>query len=189
MRCESNTHLTTERDPAGNITIELTDELDNFGVSLDPHFALFSCHAVMTSGVRSRTRQLELIREKAMELNLVPPHVTDVLTADLNQIFPWGNDSAPLWRILWSQLLSDGQMINPPEPATAEFEYIHADGRRIPPGHEIGISEHQEKIAIDIARADLGRIAFCLTHAHDNGISLRQLVEPKNGCVHVVNLT
>jgi hypothetical protein len=181
MKSDSNKFLTVA---AGVI---LTDELDDFAARLDPHFELFSVKAVITSGVRERAAQIELIRKKGLEagLDLV---FFDLATADMESIVHAGAQDQPYWQIIWSNLLAKGQMINPPEIAKAEFEYIHADGRHIPAGHEVGISEHQEKKAIDIARNELHLIEKCLDHAKDSGVKLKHLVEPRNGCVHTVDL-
>ena len=180
MKSDSNKFLTVATG------VILTDELDNFAAGLEPHFELFDIHAVITSGVRTEAAQIELIRKKAIEagLNLV---YADIEDADLTKTVHVGEFDQPYWQILWSNLLAQGQMINPPVPAKAEFEYIHADGRHIPAGHEVGISEHQEKKAIDIARNELHLIEKCLDHAKVTGMKLKFLIEPKNGCVHTVN--
>jgi hypothetical protein len=164
----------------------LTDDLDDFAVSLDPHFELFGVHAIITSAVRTEASQMELIRKKAIECNLT--FAWPVETMNMEELVEWGDKTVPFWQVVWSQLLSIGQMINPPIPAKAEFEYIHADGRHIPPGHEVGISEHQEKKAIDIARNELHLIEKCLDHAKLSGVNLKYLIEPKNGCVHTVKV-
>lgn len=180
MRSADNKFLTLREG------VQLTTLTDGVIYSLDPHFELFNVKAVVTSCYRSRKDQLELIRKKAIgqQMNLQYP---DIDTVDMETVVHVGAFDQPWWLILWSNLLADGVMVNPPEPAKAEFDYIHADGRHIPAGHEVGISTHQLGRAFDVAGAELHLIERVIQHAKTVGIPQLKgyLLEPINGCVHV----
>jgi len=185
-KSENNKFLVLKRNDGGNLVIVLDDFLDGVLVSLDPFFEEKGVRATATSGIRTEDEQMELIRQKALKANLDLVYL-DCATADLRSIVHAGGHDQPYWQILWSQLLAKGQMINPPIPAKAEFEYRHADGRTIPAGNKVGLSEHQRAEAIDLSRNDLNLIARTVMYAVSKGVNgiTKVLVEPNNGAVHL----
>jgi hypothetical protein len=78
-------------------------------------------------------------------------------------------------------------MINPPEPAVAQFDYRHADGRIIKAGNRVGISSHQRAEALDASGASLVKIAGIIEKAKATIPEIKNyLIEPKpQNCVHI----
>ena len=185
-KSENNKFLVLDRNDRGNLRVSLNPETDEVIAACDPFFEDANFHATVTSVVRTKEKQIELIRQKAVDAAFCPPQISDMETADLTEIIHWDGKDIPLWQLVWSGLLSIGQMINPPEPAVAEFDYIHADGRTIKAGHEVGVSNHQLGKSFDVARADLHKIMSIIFEASKRDIGIRGvLLEPKNGAVHV----
>jgi hypothetical protein len=187
MKSEHNQWLVLDRGNDGKLRVVLSDITDGVIASLDSCFEAAKLRATVTSVLRTREKQLEIIRQKAIEHAIIVPWVSDLGTADMEQLIEWGGKTIPLWHLVWSGALSVGEMVNPPEPAIAEFDYHHADGRIIKAGHQVGISPHQLGLAFDTARADLGKIIAVLSAAKNSGLSgIRGwLLEPTNNAVHV----
>jgi hypothetical protein len=137
---------------APNQEIVLGDLTDRGIAKLDPWFAKHEYPAYYTSAIRTREMQIELIRQKALRAELILPWISDLATADMEEVVGSEGDKHPLWHFVWSSLLAPpiSQMINPPEPDRAEYDYVHADGRLIKAGHLVGVSEHQLGKAFDI---------------------------------------
>jgi len=185
-KSESNKFLVLARGDDGTLKVELDDVLDGYACDLDSFFIAEGVRATLTSAIRSREKQLNIIRQKAIDHALILPQVSDLETADLEQPAEWNGIQIPLWHIVWSGVLSAGEMVNPPEPARAQFEYRHADGRLIPAGNLVGISSHQKKEAIDISGPSLVKIAGVIEKAKAKLPIRSYLIEPKpQNCVHI----
>lgn len=169
MNSESNRWLVLDRDNQGKIKIVLTKTIDTVIYGLEPIFQDKRVRAVVTSGYRSREKQLELILQKALQNSVAIPGVPDLATADLNAEIVFEGEQTKLWHLVWSKLLSLEVMINPPEPARAKFAYKRG-GVDKPAGNLVGISPHQLGNAFDAARADLDRIAEVLEEAKKVGV-------------------
>lgn len=185
MLSENNHWLVLDRSDSGILRVDLNKLLDGVIYSLDPVFESLQLRGVVTSGVRTRQKQIEIIRQKALRHNLDSIYL-DIVTGDLEQEVMVGSGKQPYWQILWSQLLSIGEIVNPPQAARAEYDYVHPARGIIRAGHLVGVSPHQLGKAFDIARGDLSLIDHALTHARQIGIPNIKgwLIEPVNNCVH-----
>ena len=164
----------------------LTPSIEPVIVELDGYFEAVQLIAYVTDGLRTRKDQIELIRRKALRHSLQNIYL-DLETANLEQIVAAGKQNQPYWQILWSQLLSIGELINPPEPAIAEFDYIHPKRGHIPAGHLVGTSPHFKGTSFDVGggKDGISQEVAVLEGAIERVHGLLDITpEPMNNAIH-----
>lgn len=153
---------------------------------LYPHFE--DEPSIITSGLRTREEQLELIIQKLIqhgkdkefpEFVVGQPIDKPVHLDDINRDLFW-------WARGWSRLLNIGEIINPPIPTEVMFDYIVAGHNK--KGEIIQISNHMRGLALDIGGGDnLLQKSKCINEAIKAGncFITNWRIEGVNNCVHV----
>lgn len=147
--------------------------------TLDDEFQIASQKATVTSGIRTAQKQLDTIIEKAKYhgLDKIYP---EILIATV--------DNKDSWINAWGKLLILKDIVNPPIPANAPFDYVKPNGAKRKAGTFIDISNHMKAHSFDIARNDLNIIAGIVQNAIDKKYCTTiksYLVEPVNNAVHI----
>jgi hypothetical protein len=160
--------------------IDLTEVIDSRIAVLDKYFQDYPCE--VTSGLRTAQHQLELIMQKCSS------HGFPISNATLDNPDSWLNG--------WGKLLTIGEMINPPYPTRAPFDYVKPNGDKRSAGNLIGISNHMQGHAFDIGgynqelkqSRDLTKVQEIIFDADkaEGGILIAgTLLEPVNGALHI----
>ena len=160
--------------------VDLTDVIDSRIALLDSYFQDYPCE--VTSGLRTAQHQLDLIIQKCSN------HGFPIPNASLDNPDSWLNG--------WGKLLTVGEMINPPYPAKAPFDYVKPNGEKRSAGNLIGISNHMQGHAFDIGgfnqelkqSRDLMKVQEIVSEAdkkEGNIIIAGMLLEPVNGALHI----
>ena len=161
----------------------LTEAIDPVIAALDPFFE--GRHAYVTSGLRSKENQLELIRQYA-KLKGVAKEFPAVLTATLDAKTFFEGHAVFAWQPAWSRLLERGVIINPPIAASPLFDYMRGGVNK--KGVIIMPSPHMRGTAFDIGGGSDGvedeRVILALAIGHVPGLS-RVLVERENNAIHI----
>lgn len=160
--------------------IDLTDAIDSRIALLDSYFQDYPCE--VTSGLRTAQHQLELIMQKCSN------HGFSIPNATLNDMGSWIEG--------WGKLLTIGEMVNPPIPAKAPFDYVKPNGEKRSAGNLIGISNHMQGHAFDIGGFNqelkqsrdllkVQEIVLAADKKEGNIIIVDTLLEPVNGSLHI----
>lgn len=179
MRSENNTWLHVQSG------VKLNPGLDDVIADLDPYFARAKLAARVTSGVRSREHQLEIIRRYSI-LKHIAVEFPDVMTCGLDDRTWYKGQHIYTWQPPWSRLLNLGIIINPPIPAVCLFDYIRNGANR--KGHLILSSPHMRGMAFDVGGgADGAEQEYkVITDAFPLVARIRAiLLERENNAVHV----
>lgn len=156
--------------------VQLTAPIEAVINKLEGYFEIQNLRAVVTSGLRTREDQLRIIVEAAQKRGMSPTFGQ----LDYDKKFDNGRY---VWQEVWSELLRQGFIVNPPHPAECLFDYIRGNENR--KGRVIGMSPHYFGRAFDIGgTAAENVIKYALTHNPDIGIR-GFLVERANNAVHV----
>ena len=177
MKCEQNKYLTLRG------SIDLTETIDEVIFALDESFSNYP--AEVTSGLRTAGHQLELIQQKCSNHGI---------SKDFPSILNATVDNVDSWLKPWGKLLTIGEMINPPVPARAPFDYTKPGGEKRNAGNLIGISNHMQGHAFDIGlhnqktgkMLDLQQLVMIIGEAAKTlGLIAGYLPEPVNGALHI----
>lgn len=160
----------------------LTDTIDPVIAALDPFFE--GRHAYVTSGLRSKENQLDVIRMYA-KLKGVAKEFPAVLTATVDAKAMYEDRSVFAWQPAWSRLLERGIIINPPIAAAPLFDYVRGGVNK--KGVVIMPSPHMRGTAFDIGGGSDGvedeRLIIALAVGSVPGL-VRVLVERENNAIH-----
>jgi hypothetical protein len=160
-----------------NAGVVLNDLLISAITSLDDEFIKADLHAQVTSGIRTGQKQLSLIVEKCKKHG-VDKEFPLILGATL--------DNVDSWLYPWGRLLTLGEMINPPLPAHAPFDYLKPNGDIRKAGNFIDISNHMKAHSFDISGANLSTIENVIKDSLTRCEMIKgYLKEPVNNAVHV----
>lgn len=161
----------------------LTEVIDPVIAALDPFFE--GRHAYVTSGLRSKENQLEIIRQYA-KLKGVAKEFPSILTATLDGKTMFEGHAVFSWAPAWSRLLERGVIINPPIAAAPLFDYVRSGVNK--KGIIIMPSPHMRGTAFDIGGGSDGvedeRVILALAVGHVAGLN-RVLVERENNALHI----
>lgn len=159
--------------------VVLNDLLTSTICDLDNEFGIVDVRAVVTSGIRTTQKQLSIIVEKA-KLHGIDKEFPEILVATVDNVDSWIKS--------WGKLLVLQDVVNPPIPARAPFDYVKPNGDKRNAGTLIDISNHQKAHSFDIGKADLDIVAGII----HTSIELKRcptikgyLKEPVNEAVHV----
>lgn len=105
--------------------------------------------SIITSGLRTATDQIRIIREKAIRHKIENefPEFTSMQNEAPDKI---SDDGLYWWQRTWSKLLSLGDIVNPPIAAKCLFDYINPKTKENKKGQTIQMSMHQRGLAFDI---------------------------------------
>jgi len=172
MKASENKYL---KVASGVVLNELIEEVICL---LDPWFEQFQRTAIVTSGVRTAEKQLQIIKEKALRHKLFGKEFLDPITLD---------DSDLICEV-WSKVLEAGDIVNPPYMMMNKYPYKR-NGVTMNAGRKIGLSPHQKGTAFDIGGGDSlqARIIVVDAALADKSIEGLKgyLPEPVNNAVHV----
>lgn len=166
----------------------LTPAIDSAIAILDGWFEQANIHAEVSSGLRTQEEQLKLIVKKCLA------HKVD---KEFPLIRAAKVDDKETWVNAWGRLLTIGEMINPPLPTPAPFDYKKSDGTPrkagtiIPisghmTGHCFDIGGHNQELNIDNKLEDIAAvIKKFLNDPMSGNVVSGYLLEPINGAVHV----
>lgn len=161
--------------------VELTPVIDNAIYELDAWVREDGRTLWVSSGKRSDEHQLGIIISKA-KLHGIEKEFPQILTATV--------DNIDGWLLAWGRVLQTGDMVNPPRPARAPFDYIRSDGTARKAGILIPQSGHQLGLDFDIAQ-EMNKLSD-ITAILDKALADKMimdlvgyLVEPVNHAVHV----
>lgn len=161
----------------------LTEVIDPVIAALDPYFE--GRHAYVTSGLRSKENQLEIIRTYA-KLKGVAKEFPSILTASLDGKTMFEGHAVFSWQTAWSRLLERGVIINPPIAAAPLFDYVRGGVNK--KGIVIMPSPHMRGTAFDIGGGSDGiedeRVILALALGKVPGM-LRVLPERENNALHI----
>ncbi len=168
--------------------VKLTNTIDSAIALLEGYFEQANLKCEVSSGFRSSEEQLKIIVNKCLkhkvdkEFPLIrAAHLLDVET----------------WREPWGRLLTIGEMVNPPVPTAAPFDYKKSDGTLKKAGTIIQLSGHQLGQDFDISgfnqelniSIELDKIVEVIKKFIDSGMATNHvsgyLKEPVNGCIHI----
>ena len=157
---------------------------------MDPYFE--GELSTITSGLRSPTKQLQIIIDKARRHGIdkdfkeFQDKMGDFPTT---ACFVEGIDKALYWwQRTWSKLLFIGDIVNPPVPAECLFDYIRPGSNENKKGQIIQVSPHQRGLALDIGGGtNLTEKAKRVMKASQAGNCFIHsfLIEKINNAVHV----
>lgn len=161
----------------------LTETIDPVIAGLDPYFE--GRHAYVTSGLRTKEHQLDIIKQYA-KLKGVAKEFPAVVTATLDAKTFYREKAVYAWQPAWSRLLERGVIINPPVAASPLFDYIRNGVNR--KGVIIMPSPHMRGTAFDIGGGVDGvedeRLIIALAIGKVAGLA-SVLVERENNAIHV----
>lgn len=166
-------HLTV----AGGVV--LNDLLTTTICTLDDEFEIVDVRAMVTSGIRTAQKQLDIIVDKSKRHG-IDKDFPEILIATVDNVESWIN--------AWGKLLVLQDVVNPPLPAKAPFDYVRPDGQKRNAGNFIDISNHMKAHSFDIARADLDIITGIIQVTIDMKrcpTIKGYLKEPVNHAVHI----
>jgi hypothetical protein len=165
--------------------VNLTESIDRVVAELDPFFIRAERNAFVTSGLRDAEDQVHLIQSLGHRYNLLEEH-PEARISDLRAKMTWRDGtSVYTWQPLWSNLLKEGIIVNPPLPAICLFDSFRDDGsnRR---GKLIQATPHRLGKAFDIGGGAIGPQAVLEVVAGAKLPSIKSwLVERKNNALHV----
>ncbi len=163
--------------------VTLTDTIDPVIAALDPYFE--GRHAYVTSGLRTKESQLEVIRQYA-KLKGVAKEFPTILTATVDAKAMFDGRSVFAWQTAWSRLLEKGVLVNPPVAASPLFDYVRGGVNK--KGAIIMPSPHIRGTAFDIGGGADGiedeRAIIALAVGHVPGL-LRVTPERENDAIHI----
>jgi len=163
--------------------VELTDTIDPVIRALDPYFE--GRHAYVTSGLRTKEHQLDIIKQYA-KLKGIAREFPAILTATLDAKTFFDGHAVFAWQPAWSRLLERGVIINPPVAASPLFDYVRGGVNK--KGVIIMPSPHMRGTAFDIGGGVDGiedeRAIIALAIGHVAGL-VRVLPERENNAIHV----
>lgn len=174
-------------------TVVLNERIQLALNSLEPFIKEEKLTAVVTSGVRTTEHQLSLILEEAERRKLGDKYDLDSIRHSMMQTVLFNGRPVFAFVPVWSELLRQGYMINPPIAARCVFAYTKADGTQIPANTMLDISTHQKGRGVDIdgddkSADDIVVLEKFVKKLHDAGsLPMVQswLREPKNDCLHL----
>jgi hypothetical protein len=156
---------------------------------LDPFFEGES--SLITSGLRTPEKQLQIIAEKALRHSI--HHVFPEFKNPKERSVPEkmrieGLGEVYWWQRTWSKLLSLKDVVNPPLPAEALFDYVRPGSNENKRGQVIDISNHQRGLSFDIGGgSNLKEKANRVAKVLQSGQAFMKgyLMEQVNNAVHV----
>ena len=169
-----------------------TDITDKVIQALDPFFAYEGITGFVSSVLRTKEKQLQIIQDYAR----IKKIILDGQVLDFDQKIDFAGEQVWYWQLVWSRLLSADIIVNPPIEAKVLTDYmrngINKKGQLIPP------SVHMSGTAFDLsglvlkAGSKVEAVDFvfqiALKAAKQNvGIrvtSSSPLIEHGNNCVH-----
>lgn len=165
--------------------VNLTETIDKVVAELDPFFIRAERNAFVTSGLRDAEDQLHLIQSMGHRYNLLEEH-PEARIADLRAKMTWRDGSSVYtWQPLWSHLLKDGIIINPPLPAICLFDSLRDDGSNRK-GKLIQATPHRLGKSFDVGGGALGARAVAEIVAGAKLTSIAGwVIERKQNCCHV----
>lgn len=155
---------------------------------LEPYFE--DEPSIISSGWRAPMDQLRLIIEKA-ERHKIDGDFGEFAHGAMKdpEVMALVEDKTLYWwQRTWSKLLSIGEIVNPPVPAVALFDYIRPGSTTNKKGQIIAISPHMHGLAFDIkGEKNLIEKAKRVMKASQEGdcFITSFLVEHVNNAVHV----
>lgn len=150
-------------------TVQLTRELAGFAKSLSQYFAANRMQAMITSGVRTGDRQLEIIKERIQQYG-VASEFPGILSAELRD--------KNIWEPAWEWLKARHVPVNPPA------DYIKDDGNKV------GGSLHLKGLALDLVSNNLDALKTAVESfvdsksAKSSGMQIVGIVRERD-CVHI----
>jgi len=149
--------------------VRLTDELSEFAQTLSKYFADNNLQALITSGVRTSARQLDLIKERITQYGQLAqfPELADAQVSDTAK-----------WLPAWQWLKARHVPVNPPADVAGED------------GAKFGGSLHLKGLALDLVADDLDALKLALEGyrtskvAGSTDLSIIGLVRERD-CVHI----
>ena len=158
----------------------LTPTIANVIFELEGWFGEDGLFCTVTSGLRTAEKQLSIIIDKSIQHG-VDREFSSIKTATVKNISSWLNS--------WGRLLQIGEMVNPPLPTKAPYDYKKPNGDQRKAGTFIDISNHMKGGAFDIGKG--AHTLQMITTVLDKALAdptikdlKGYLPEPVNGCVH-----
>jgi hypothetical protein len=127
----------------------LTPSIELVIVKLDEWFRQYQCRSYVTSGLRDPKSQFRIIQQAAISHGLVK-EFPRIISASIDSMMVYEEQSVPVWLPVWSRLLSIGFLVNPPIAECCLFDYVHPEKGKIPAGTLIRPSPHFKGTAFDI---------------------------------------
>ncbi len=150
--------------------VQMTTSLAKFAQTLSKYFSVNKMQALITSGVRTSAKQLDIIKERIAEYGQLASF-PDLKTASVA-------DTAK-WHSAWEWLKARHVPINPPADIANED------------GSVVGGSLHLKGLAMDVVSDDLGALKQAIElykteseKTHTNGLHISGLVRERD-CVHI----
>lgn len=174
-----------------NITIRsgvvLSPSISRCLSAIDPYFS--DCSATITSGLRTVLDQIRIIKEKVARHGiekLYPEYIANI-DREVTFTVPVDDYQYYWWQRAWSKLLNIGDIVNPPVPAEALFDYIRPGSTLNKKGRIIEVSPHLKGTAFDLSGPDLEKIRAATAKAYEEGKShISGFLEEKvNNAIHV----
>ena len=100
-----------------------TPQTDVVIEKLEPYFEKAGFIGRVTSVLRDRNSQLAVIQQLAEAHKLI----LDGFELDFTLGTTFQGKEVPYWQLVWSKLLENGIIVNPPEPAVCLTDYISHD--------------------------------------------------------------
>lgn len=150
-------------------TVQLTGELAGFARTLSQYFSQNHMQAMITSGVRTGDRQLEIIKDRIQACGMTSefPGIRTATVRDKN-----------IWEPAWEWLKARHVPVNPPA------DYVDDDGNKV------GGSLHLKGLAVDLVSDNLDALKSALElfvdskAAKSSPLQVIGLVRERD-CVHV----
>jgi hypothetical protein len=150
-------------------TVQLTRDLAVFAKSLSQYFAQNHMQAMITSGVRTGDRQLEIIKDRIQQYGMAAdfPGIRSATVRDKN-----------IWEPAWEWLKARHVPVNPPT------DYIDEEGNKI------GGSLHLKGLAVDLVSNNLDALKSAIASfteskaAKSSPLQITGLVRERD-CVHI----
>ena len=149
--------------------VQLTRELAGFAKSLSQYFSSNHMQAMITSGVRTGDRQLEIIKDRIQSYGMTSefPGIMSATLRDKN-----------IWEPAWEWLKSHHVPVNPPA------DYVDDEGNKV------GGSLHLKGLAVDLVSDNLDALKSAIEsytdskQAKSSPLQVVGLVRERD-CVHV----
>lgn len=159
-----------------NTGVVLNELLTSTILALDDVFAEKEVRGVITSGIRTAQKQLSIIISKC-KTHRIDETYPSILAATVENKEAWLN--------AWGKLLVIGEMVNPPLPAKAPFDYKR-NGELRKAGTLIDISNHMKAHSFDVSGDRLEEIYDTIKYAQTKIPAIKGfLFEPVNHAVHI----
>jgi len=170
----------------------LNDTLRILVNKLDYYFGLEKYIAYVTSGIRTREQQLDIILKYAKEKNIYDDFSELKTYAGTDYtikiIVPESSKKVYWWQRVWSKLLNLGIIVSPLYPAECLYDYINPVTKENKKGKIIPSSAHFTGKALDISGEDIRKVYNIVNNAYvvNKNLGIKSiLLEHNNNCVHI----